>query len=78
LAIGFTAAPPRRDPGIGIAHVGLQHVHGLVPRHVPHLEYPCAAAARAGQEAGPQGMGAEVSRLEPNPLGIGLDALQTL
>lgn len=33
----------------------------------------------AGQEAGAQGMGAEVGRLEPNPLGIGLhDAAHAL
>jgi hypothetical protein len=29
---------------IGVAHIGLQHVHRFVPRHVPHLEYRGAAA----------------------------------
>ena len=33
---------------ISVAHIGLQHVHRLVPRHVPHLEHRCAAARRAG------------------------------
>jgi hypothetical protein len=45
---------------VGVPHVGLQHVHRLVKRHVPHLEHRSAAARGAGQEAGPQGMGAEV------------------
>jgi hypothetical protein len=58
---------------IGVAHIGLQHVHALVPAHVPHLERRSAAARRAGQEAGAWQMGAEIGRLEPNPLGIGLD-----
>ena len=40
----------------GIAHVGLHHVHGLVPRHVPHLEHGSTTAGRAGQEAGAQGI----------------------
>jgi hypothetical protein len=44
---------------VWVANVGLQHVHRLVPRHVPHLEHRYAAAGGAGQEAGAQGMGAE-------------------
>jgi hypothetical protein len=58
---------------ISVAHIGLQHVHDLVPRHVPHLEHGSAAAGCAGQEAGAERMGAEVGPLEPDPLGIGLD-----
>jgi hypothetical protein len=57
---------------IGVAHVGLEHVHRFVPRNVPHLENGGAAARCAGQEAGAQGMGAELGPLEPDPFGIGL------
>jgi hypothetical protein len=57
---------------VGVAHISLQHVHGLVPRHVPHLEHRCAAAGRAGQEAGPPRMSAEVGCLDADPLGVGL------
>ena len=60
---------------IGVAHVGLQHIHRLVPRHVPHLEHRGAAAGGAGQEAGAQRMGAEVGGFEAEPAGIGLDDL---
>ena len=28
---------------VGVAHRGLQHVHALVPAHVPHLEHRGAA-----------------------------------
>jgi hypothetical protein len=34
-----------------VTNVGLQYVHRLVPRHIPHLEHRSAAARRAGQEA---------------------------
>jgi hypothetical protein len=57
---------------IGVAHVCLQHVHALVPRHVPHLEHGGTAAGRTGQEAGPQRMGAEIGCLEADTLGVGL------
>jgi hypothetical protein len=32
---------------VGVAHIGQQHVHRLVPRHVPHLEHRCAVAGCA-------------------------------
>ena len=44
---------------VRVTHVRLQHVHALVLRHVAHLENRSAAARCAGQEAGPQGMGAK-------------------
>jgi hypothetical protein len=53
---------------IGVSDVGLQHVHRLVQRHVPHLEHGGAAACCADQETGSQGMGAEIGR--PDPLGV--------
>jgi hypothetical protein len=39
--------------------------------HISHREYRRAAAGCAGQEAGPQGVDAEVGRLEPEARGIG-------
>jgi hypothetical protein len=63
---------------IRVADVGLQHVHALMPAHISHLEYRRAAAGRAGQEAGPQGVGAEVGRLEPEARGMGLHQSHTL
>ena len=44
----------------------------LCPRNVAHLEHAGAAAGDAGEETGPQGMGAEIGRLEAGPLRIGL------
>jgi hypothetical protein len=29
---------------IGVAHIGLQHIHAFVSRHIPHLEHRSAAA----------------------------------
>jgi hypothetical protein len=47
-----TVTPPRMIPEqVGVAHIGLKHVHTLGPRHVPHLKHRGAAARRAGQEA---------------------------
>jgi hypothetical protein len=37
---------------VDVANIGLQHVHRLVPRHVPHLEYARTPASRTRQEAG--------------------------
>jgi hypothetical protein len=48
---------------ISVADIGLQHVHRLVPRHVPHLEHGRASAVGTGQEPGAQGVGAEIGCL---------------
>jgi hypothetical protein len=58
---------------IGVAHIGLQHVHAFVPAHVAHLENAGAPACRAGEKSRPRGMGAEIGRFRADPLGVGFD-----
>jgi hypothetical protein len=50
---------------IGGPDIGLEHVHGLVPGRVAHLEHRNTMAGRTGQESGTQRMGAEVARFNP-------------
>jgi hypothetical protein len=57
---------------VGIADVGLQDVHALVPAYVAHFEDAGATPGSAGQETRPQRVSPHHGGVEPDAVGIGL------
>jgi hypothetical protein len=57
---------------IGIGHVGLQHVHALVPTHVAHLESRCTPASRTREETSTKRVSAIDRTVEPRAAGVRL------